>query len=70
MIHDHKQHGLVLMDGKEVRAKARRIPHLGAYRFSWTDPAARKPNVAGVTNPALVVVRTKREAFAKLKGVQ
>lgn len=71
-LHDYKQHGMVVMDGRRVVAKARPTPAgylMVLYGASWTDPRAREPNVFGIVDPSRMVLRPKSQVLAVLRNL-
>lgn len=71
-LHDYKQHGMVVMDGRRVVAKARPTPAgylLTLYSGSWVAPAARLRNVLGVVDPSRMVLKRRSEVKAVLNDL-
>lgn len=73
-LHDFKQRGMVVMDGRRTLAVCRPAGPSGAglwlctaKGFSWADPAARRPNSLGIVNPAMWLIKGKAQARKVLK---
>lgn len=68
---EHSRLGMTLYDGKRCLAVAR--PAAGGWLLSaksmcWVNRKARTPNVIGIVDPTLMVLKTRREARDTLQS--
>ncbi len=69
--HEYRQ-GMVVMAGQRTLATGRKTPGgwlLAGKGICWLDPAARRPNVAGIIDARFLLLKTKEQARKKMKAL-
>lgn len=68
--HEYRQ-GMVVMAGQQTLVTGRKVPGgwlLAGKGICWLDPAARRPNVAGIIDARFLLLKTKEQARREMKS--